>query len=99
MKKVLIVLLASLFLFTGCEEEIIDNPQVNTLEANAGADQQTATNQQLVLDGYKSKDLMNKAFEYLWTIKSKPENSQASLTDATTSSPKFTADKAGNYVV
>lgn len=99
MKKVLIVLFAVLLLFTGCEDEVIENPPKNTLEANAGNDQEVKTNQQIVLDGSKSKDLAEKAFQYLWSIKSKPENSMATLTDATTVSPKFTADKAGNYVV
>ena len=99
MKKVFIVLFAVLVLFTGCEDEVIEKPPTNTLEANAGNDQHVKTNQQLVLDGSKSKDLAEKEFQYLWNIKSKPENSAATLTDATTVSPTFTADKAGNYVV
>ena len=99
MKKVLIVLLAVLFLLTGCEDEIIENPPINTLEANAGNDKQVETNQVLVLDGSNSKDENNGAFQYLWNIKSKPDNSTVILTDATTVSPKFTADKVGNYVV
>ena len=99
MKKVLFVLFAVLLLFTGCEDEVIEKPPVNTLEANAGNDQQVKTNQVLVLDGSNSKDENDKAFQYLWNIKSKPENSAATLTDATSVSPKFTADKAGNYVV
>lgn len=99
MKKVLFVLLASLFLFSGCENELTENPPINTLEANAGIDQQAETNQLLVLDGSKSKDLEEKAFQYFWTIKSKPENSLATLTDATTATPKFTTDQSGNYVI
>jgi hypothetical protein len=99
MKKVLILLFAFLLLFTGCEDEVIENPPINTLEANAGNDQQAITNQVLVLDGSNSKDENGKAFQYHWNIKNKPENSAAILMDATTVSPKFTADKAGNYVV
>jgi hypothetical protein len=107
MKKVLIVLSAVLLQFTACENEVIENPSenpsenppINTLEADAGNDQQVKTNQVLVLDGSNSKDENDKAFQYLWNIKTKPDNSTASLTDATTVSPKFTADKAGNYVV
>ena len=103
MKKVLIVLSAVLLLLTACEDEVIENPSenppVNTLIANAGYDQQVKTNQVLVLDGSNSKDENDKAFQYLWNIKSKPDNSTATLTDATTFSPKFTADKAGSYVV
>lgn len=99
MKKVLIVLIAFTFLFAGCEDEMTENPPENTLEANAGIDQQVETNKQFVLDGSKSKDLAEKTFQYLWSIKSKPEGSTAALSDATTVSPKFTADKAGNYVI
>lgn len=99
MKKVFIVLIAFAFLFAGCEDEMTENPPGNTLEANAGVDQQVETNKQFVLDGSKSKDLAEKTFQYLWSIKSKPEGSTAALLDATTVSPKFTADKAGNYVI
>ncbi|MFA5329252.1 MAG: hypothetical protein WC384_15770 [Prolixibacteraceae bacterium] len=99
MKKVLIVLIAFSFLFAGCEDEMTENPPENTLEANAGIDQQVETNKQFVLDGSKSKDLAEKTFQYLWNIKSKPEGSAATLSDATTVSPKFTADKAGNYLI
>lgn len=99
MKKVFIVLLSVLLLFAGCEPEVIENPPINSLEANAGNDQQIRTNQVVVLDGSNSKDDQNKAFQYLWNIRSKPGSSIATLSDATTVSPKFTADKAGNYVI
>ena len=99
MKQLLIALFVVLLLFTGCEDEVIENPPVNTLEANAGNDQQVKTNQVIVLDGSNSKDGNDQAFQYLWSIKTKPDSSTATLTDATTVSPKFTADKAGNYVV
>lgn len=99
MKKVLIVLIAFTFLFAGCEDEITENPPENTLEANAGIDQQVETNKEFALDGSRSKDLSEKTFQYLWSIKSKPDGSTATLSDATTVSPKFMADKAGNYVI
>ncbi len=99
MKKALIVLFAVLLIFTGCEDEILDNPPINTLEANAGNDQQVKINQVIVLDGSNSKDENEKAFQYLWNIKIKPDSSTAALTDANTVSPKFTADKEGNYVI
>ncbi|MDD4108609.1 MAG: hypothetical protein PHH93_07815, partial [Prolixibacteraceae bacterium] len=99
MKKILIVLLAVILLFTGCEDKVIENFPINTLEANAGNDQQIKINQVHVLDGSNSKDGNNKALQYLWKVRIKPENSNATLTDATTVSPKFTADKSGTYVV
>jgi hypothetical protein len=99
MKKVLIVLFAVSLLFTACEDDVIENSPINTLEANAGNDQQIKTNQVLVLDGSNSKNENGKVFEFYWNIKSKPDSSAATLTDANTVSPKFIADKAGNYVV
>jgi PKD repeat protein len=98
MKKVLIALFAFALVFSACEEDTEQLP-VNTLEANAGDDQQATTNQLLTLDGSKSKDLEKKTFQYLWNIKSKPANSVAALTDATTVNPTFTPDKAGTYVI
>ncbi|WP_423128586.1 hypothetical protein [Gaoshiqia sp. Z1-71] len=100
MRKVLIVLIASLFFLAGCEDESTDSPfGENTLVAHAGADLQTETNQQLVLDGSSSKDLAAKPFQFSWSIKSKPVNSTPTLEDETTVSPKFTADVAGTYLV
>lgn len=103
MKQLLISLLVFALILNGCEDEITENtpPPVleNKLEANAGTDVQAETNQQLVLDGSKSKDLDEKPFQFLWSIKSKPGNSQPILTDERTSLPKFTADLAGVYVV
>ena len=101
MKQLFFLLLISAVMFNGCEDEITENipPLENKLEANAGTDLQTQTNQQLVLDGSKSKDGDEKPFQFLWRIKTKPANSQPTLTDETTAAPKFTADVAGTYLV
>ena len=61
MKKVLIVLSSVIFLFTGCEDEVTENLPINTLEADAGNDQQVKTKQMVVLDGSNSKDANEKA--------------------------------------
>jgi hypothetical protein len=103
MKQLFILLLVFAVILNGCEDEITENtpPPVveNKLEANAGTDVQAETNQQLVLDGSESKDLDEKPFQFLWSIKSKPGNSQPILTDETTAAPIFTADLTGVYVV
>ena len=43
-------------------------------------------------------DVVGSALSYAWTLTSKPANSAASLTGATSAVPKFTADVVGTYV-
>lgn len=67
--------------------------------ANAGTNQNVTTASAVALTGALSSDANNDPLTYSWTITSKPATSSASLTNATTVNPTFTADKAGNYVV
>lgn len=67
--------------------------------ANAGLNQNVATNSSVVLSGALSSDANSDPLSYVWTITSKPATSSASLSNSTTVSPTFTADKVGNYVV
>jgi hypothetical protein len=67
--------------------------------ANAGTNQNVTTNSTVALTGALSSDANNDSLTYAWTITSKPATSSASLTNSTTVSPTFVADKAGNYVV
>jgi len=103
MKQFVILMLVFAFILNGCEDEITENtpppPLENKLEAHAGTDLQTQSNQQLVLDGSKSKDRDGKSFQFLWSIRDKPGNSQPVLTGNTTAAPTFTADLAGVYIV
>jgi hypothetical protein len=101
MKQFVILLVVFVFILNGCEDEISENipPVENRLEANAGDDLQTQPNGQLVLDGSKSKDGNEKPFQFLWSIKTKPANSQPVLTGANLAAPTFTTDLAGFYVV
>jgi hypothetical protein len=66
--------------------------------ANAGPAQNVLTASKVTLNGSGSTDANNDALTYVWTLTNKPSNSNASLTDSTTSSPYFTPDVAGTYV-
>ncbi|MBN2807788.1 MAG: hypothetical protein JXR22_14115 [Prolixibacteraceae bacterium] len=98
MKKLLFVLFSLLVFITACDEEPIV-PSKNTLKAHAGIDLQVEVNQLLVLDGSNSKDEASQDFEYHWSIKSHPENSNALLSEETSVSPKFRSATVGTYVV
>ena len=99
----ILILVISIFFLMGCDEENVEpepEPEpVNTLKAHAGADQQTEINKLVTLNGSGSKDTDNGNFQYEWSLKSKPDNSMSSLTDADKVSAIFTPDKEGEYVV
>ena len=67
--------------------------------ANAGPAQSVVENAVVTLDGSASRHANNDTLTYGWSLTSKPSNSNASLLNATTVSPSFTADKIGIYVI
>lgn len=67
--------------------------------ANAGANQNVATATVVNLNGALSSDANGDGLTYSWVVASKPADSTATLSNATTVGPSFTADKAGNYVI
>lgn len=77
------------------EETMTNTPPV----ANAGADQEVAVNQKVTLNGSDSSDNDGDELTYLWEMTSKPTSSNSSLDGSTTSSPTFTPDISGNYVI
>lgn len=67
--------------------------------ADAGPDQNVATNSIVSLNGSASSDADNEGLSYQWEIQTKPEGSAAQLDDATAATPSFIADVDGTYVV
>jgi len=66
--------------------------------ANAGPDQTVAVNASVILDGSASHDADKNALFYQWSLTGKPAGSAATLANATTAMPNFTADVAGQYI-
>lgn len=66
--------------------------------ADAGADQNVVAGDTVLLDGSASSDADSDPVTYSWQFVSVPSGSSATLTDADTVSPEFTAGVAGDYV-
>lgn len=69
--------------------------------ANAGPDQSIHAGDTVYLDGTDSSDddTATEDLLYLWTLVALPAGSTATLQDAHTATPSFTADEPGTYVV
>jgi len=70
--------------------------------ANAGNDQNQAIHNTnfttVILDGSASSDADFDTLTYAWTLVSKPESSDVSLTDSTSVTTNFIADIEGDYI-
>ena len=66
--------------------------------ANAGADQNVATNTVVNLDGSGSTDADGDSLSYQWSLTAVASGSNAALSDGTVASPSFTADLDGTYI-
>ena len=67
--------------------------------ANAGSFQNVVTGQPVTVSGAGSTDANGDVLTYKWAMVSKPLDSTATLANATTITPSFTADKNGTYVL
>ena len=67
--------------------------------ANAGPDQSVLVGDLVALDGSSSSDTDGSISAFAWAFVSRPAGSSASLSSASTSTPSFVADAAGDFVV
>ncbi len=75
-------------------------PPVNRAPvANAGPDQNVKTGSTVQLDGTASYDPDGGTITYSWAFVSRPAESNASLSNASTATPAFVADVSGSYEV
>jgi len=77
-----------------------DNSSDNTAPiADSGTNLNVNTGALVTLDGSKSSDADNDTLSYQWIFESIPSGSNATLINNTFSSPYFTADIDGSYIV
>jgi chitinase len=100
----LILLSITLLLLSGCSGdggEVGGSTgaacQSNCPTARAGPEQVVLTGDAVTLDGSGSTSGTPGLITYHWTLQSKPTGSAATLANATTARPTFTADVAGSY--
>jgi IgGFc binding protein/PKD domain len=67
--------------------------------ANPGPAQMASIGSIVNLNGSASTDSDHRQLTYQWSMLSKPPNSNAALSNATSATPYFTPDESGNYVV
>jgi len=78
---------------------VVVDPQVAPVAA-AGSDQTiTTANTSVELDGSASSDADGDSLTYRWSFTSMPEGSAATLSEPAGSSPEFTPDINGNYII
>lgn len=67
--------------------------------ANAGPDQDAFVGQLVPLDGSGATDADGDLLSYFWSITSRPQGSNAMVSDEAIATPTFTPDTVGTYVI
>ncbi|CCH54955.1 putative protein KIAA0319 [Fibrisoma limi BUZ 3] len=88
-------LLLLCFVLSCKKKEVLNLPPT----ANAGTDITINLGQKVTLNGSLSKDPEGTALVYNWSFKSKPNNSQATIQNATAANAEFTPDQVGTYTI
>ncbi|OUR63571.1 hypothetical protein A9Q74_00365 [Colwellia sp. 39_35_sub15_T18] len=98
-----------LFILTGCNSESSSNESTaeerpNIVRnsqpiANAGIDQTVSNENTITLNGNMSTDNDGDNLTFNWQITSQPTDSNADLSNTQSSTPNFTADITGNYII
>ncbi len=89
-----------LLLLVACGGSGNEMPPVNQQPtADAGHDSTVVVDSNVILDGSNSRDPDGGTLTYRWVFLSKPASSSATLSNATSVSSGFVADKAGAYVI
>ena len=95
--------IAQLVVNDGVADSTPDTVTISTLNsapvANAGPDQSAPVGATVVLDGSGSTDADFDALTFHWAFTTRPAGSAAALSDPLATSPSFTIDRAGTYVV
>ncbi len=86
----------ALLIFVACGDD--EGPQPATIIANAGPAQTVEVEDLVTLDGTGSTSESG-SLTYSWALTETPEGSSATLADAATAAPSFTADRPGVYAV
>ena len=93
---------AQLIVHDGLVQSAPDTVIITTLNsapvANAGPDQGTFVGNTVMLDGTASRDADANPLSYRWSLISRPDGSNATLSDPSAPSPSFVADARGLYV-
>lgn len=82
--------------WASCDRE--DKAPQNPLTADAGEEISQAINQVIELDGTGSRNSLGASLNYQWSLKSKPNGSQLTLSNAQTVTLEVLPDLVGTYV-
>lgn len=96
--KSIVAFVFAVVLFSGCGGGGSPNP-ITIPVSKAESEKNVTVGTQVTLDGSGSTTASIASLNYNWVIKSKPAGSQAALSNATTATPSFIADVAGQYVI
>lgn len=96
--------LLALVVYDGLNESLVDEVRIQVNEnqspvAIAVNNLSVFTGAKVTLDGSQSYDPEDFTLSYRWTMRSRPENSMAVLSDSSSKKPAFLADVEGSYVV